>query len=228
MKCTYLIVALFLISSVLFAQNNIPTHDSNPQDVNNPQQDKHELKDNINEKEGTEIFKNKAQGFQAVVTSIALIIGGVWAIWRFIFQREGVPHIEFSADINVIGKQNGYWIIELISTLENKGKAEHRIENFNFDVYGLKGNDKIVTDKRWGSQVNFPQTVAKGSHMPARLQDSGYFFIEPDVKAKYSYIARVEKDVKYIIYHSNFGYKGKRRHHTAEKTVCLEEKKDKC
>ena len=228
MKYAYLVVALFLISSVLYAQNNIPTHDSNPLDVNNPQQGQQALKDNINEKAETEISRNKAQRFQAIVTSIALIIGGVWAIWRFIFQREGVPHIEFSADINVIGKQNGYWIIELISTIENKGKAEHRIKDFNFDVYGLKGNDKIVTDERWGNQVNFPQVVAEGSHMPERLKDTGYFFIEPDVKAKYSYIVRVEEDVKYIIYHSNFIYKGRRRHHTAEKTVCLDEKKDQC
>jgi hypothetical protein len=34
-----------------------------------------------------EPFKNVAEGIQAVVTSVALIAGGIWALWRFVLTR---------------------------------------------------------------------------------------------------------------------------------------------
>ncbi len=228
MKYAYIACVLFLILSVFLIQNNVQAHGAFRQVFNKPRQDNHELKSNTNGTSGAEIFRNVTQGIQAIMTAFALFLGGVWAISRFIIQREGVPHIEFLADINIIGKKGGYWIVELISTIENKGKVEHKIENFTFDVSGIKKkDDKIETSKVWGNQINFPHSILKGSHMPIRLKDSGYFFIDPDVKAKYSYVARVGEDMEYIIYHSTFNYTGKNRNHTAEKTVCLEQKRER-
>jgi len=51
----------------------------------------------------------------SAITAVSIIIAGLWAFFKFIWQRERYPHIEFSADINVIGKQEGFWIVELIS-----------------------------------------------------------------------------------------------------------------
>ena len=36
------------------------------------------------------------EAVQALVTSVALVVGGSWALWRFVLQREGRAKIEFS------------------------------------------------------------------------------------------------------------------------------------
>jgi len=36
------------------------------------------------------------EAVQALVTSVALVVGGGWALWRFVLQREGRAKIEFS------------------------------------------------------------------------------------------------------------------------------------
>lgn len=163
-----------------------------------------------------EAFKNLMAGLQSIVTAMALIIGGIWAIWRFRRQREAHPHVEFTADIIFVDEWRDWWIVELISHLENKGKVQHRIENFEFDLFGLYDEDPIQPSKQFGGQVYFPNLIARGSWLPERCD---YFFIEPGVKAKYSFVARVPKRARTIILHSWFEYGDGKRSHTAERTV---------
>lgn len=42
-------------------------------------------------------------------------------------------------------------MIELIALIENKGKAQHRMKDFGFDLNALFTNDKIETKEKWGS-----------------------------------------------------------------------------
>lgn len=79
-------------------------------------------------------FKNYTEIATSILTSLSILIGGCWVFYRFILQQERYPNINFSADINVIGKQNKYWIIELISIIENNGKAQHRMNEFTFEL----------------------------------------------------------------------------------------------
>lgn len=70
-----------------------------------------------------EEFKNFAVALQSFATIASFIIGGIWVYTRYIRQRENYPNIELSADVNFVGEQASWWIIvELIGTIENKGK----------------------------------------------------------------------------------------------------------
>jgi hypothetical protein len=127
------------------------------------------------------------------------------------------PNIEFSADIHVIGEQGGALIVELIADVENKGKAQHRMEEFNFDLNALLPQDPVLVDQRWGGQINFPHEICAGSFLPAHYK---FFFIDPGTKAKYSYIARVPLEAAFLILHCRFEYAGRgKTGHTAEKTI---------
>ena len=74
--------------------------------------------------------------------------------WRYlglyqVYKATGtVSEYEFSADIQFIGVQNGFWVAELIATVENKGKAQHRMEEFGFDVSGIEEAAPIRTSER--------------------------------------------------------------------------------
>jgi hypothetical protein len=158
-----------------------------------------------------------ASTFESVVTASSFIVGGIWVYMKFIRQQEDYSNIEFSADMNFIGKQADYWIVELIALVENKGKVQHKMEEFNFDLNALLSTDNVEVSNDWGGQVNFPQELAKGSFLP---KHSKSFFIGPGVKAKYSYVARIPQDATFLIFHCWFKYIDRKESgHTAEKSV---------
>jgi hypothetical protein len=164
-------------------------------------------------------FNQLAGAIQSLVTVLALAIGGYWAYWRFIRQREGRPNVEFSADIVFIRKQGEWWIVELFAWLENKGKARHLIKDFYFDVRALYADDLvIVDDERFRGQVYFPNEVAAGWWMPEEKNET---FIDPGVKTHYSYIARVPERATLLLMHTWFNYSDETVFTSTEKIVSV-------
>jgi hypothetical protein len=171
----------------------------------------------------SELVRNLAQAAQAGVTALALVVGGIWAYRKFGLRQERYPHIETSADINFIGKHNNFngkhedhWIIELIAWIENKGTAQHKMSDFYFDVYHLLPNDLLAKEENYGGQASFPHFTIKGSFLPNR---SAFFFVDPGIKAKYSYITAVPAKASMVIFHWSFRYADRRGYgHTAEIT----------
>lgn len=159
---------------------------------------------------------------QGVVTSVSIIIAGWWAYRRFVVQQEKYPNINFTADINLIGKQEDEWLVELIALIDNKGKAQHKMEDFRFDLNAILKDERLTLSKKWGGQVDFTHQIAEGSFLPSNMT---FFFIDPGTSAKYSYITKLPKDTAFIILHCTFDYFDKRGYrHTAEKTIKVIEK----
>ena len=77
------------------------------------------------------LAKDLASIFQSVATPLALIIGGAWAYRRYFSEEGNYPHIETAADVVFVGQQGGFWIVELVGILENKGKVRHKIERWS-------------------------------------------------------------------------------------------------
>jgi hypothetical protein len=153
------------------------------------------------------------------ITPLAAIVAGAWVLWRLILAKEMFPNIEFTADINVVGRQEGFHVVELIAFIENKGKAQHRMNSFEFDLSALYLGELVACEERWGGQVNFPHEISRGSFLPKQRK---FFFVDPGTKAKYSYIARVPVEATFLVLHCNFRYTRRRKQgHTAEKTVWL-------
>src|SRR6266404_3639694 len=164
-------------------------------------------------------FAHLAGGIASVITVLVAIIGAIWAYRRFIAQEERYPAITFSADINFVCRQRGYWIVELISIIENHGKVPHRFQRCNFDLNVLFPEDEVDVKDEFGGQAFFPQEIMKGSWLPKRFE---YFFIAPGATSKYTYVARVPDTASAIMLHSWFEYDDRRNAgHSAEKTVAL-------
>jgi hypothetical protein len=169
------------------------------------------------QKEWIEHLKDLGSLIQSLATAIALLVGGLWVYTKFVRAQEKYPNIEFSADINVIGEQGGSLIVELIAYVENKGKAQHRMNEFKFDLNALLPQDPVLADQRWTGQTNFPHEVAVGSFLPARNES---FFVDPGTKAKYSYIACVPREVTFLMLHCRFNYSNRgKTMHAAERTI---------
>ena len=166
-------------------------------------------------------FKELAEALQAILTSLSILIGGSWIFYRFILQQERFPNINFTTDINIIGKQGDFWIVELLAVIENKGKAQHRMSKIGFDLDAIFKDDSLDLEDKWGGQINFPHRLVKGSY----LQHQRYFFVDPGTEAKYSYLTKVPINTSYLLLHSNFTYsKRKNTTHSAEKTIKIDDK----
>ncbi len=165
----------------------------------------------------SEIAKN-------VLMGLSIIIGASWAVYRFILQKERYPNINFTTDIVIIGTQDGNWIVELIATIENKGKAQHRMNQCGFDLNAIFENEILERSDKWNGQLNFPNKISQGSFLPGHI---GYFFVDPGTSAKYSHVTTIPMNASYAILHSNFGYTNRNGAiHTAERTIKMEMKKN--
>jgi hypothetical protein len=151
----------------------------------------------------------------SVATTIALLIAAAWAYFRFVRQRENYPFIDFTVDMAFHKKIGKWWIVELIAFIENKGKVQHKLEIFKFDLFSLNESDEITTSEDIGGQVYFPNKLAESSFLP---KESKYFFIEPGSKNKYSYVTRIPVNAEIVILHSWFNYLDGKHWHTAEAT----------
>jgi len=164
-----------------------------------------------------EEWKNITAGAQSIATIVSFIVAGYWVYRRYVRSEENFPNIEFSADLNFVGTQGAWWIVEVIALIDNKGKVQHRMSEFEFDLNALYLEDPVETSKKWGDQIDFSRRIAAGSFVPAKFS---FFFIDPGVKAKYTYVTRVPTQARFLILHCWFNYSDKRKYgHTAEITV---------
>lgn len=142
------------------------------------------------------------------------------------FQESLRPSIEFSADIIFHSKIKEYWIIELVAFVENKGQVQHRMYEFGFNLKGIKRDtnlriSQIAQDRR---QVEFPVVLienGKGTFLPVGAK---YFFVEPGVKGKYSFLSRVHESLAVLSFHTWFDYPYTKESHIAEATKAVPDK----
>ena len=163
-------------------------------------------------------FSDLFSGILSIVTTLAIVAGGIWAYYRFVRQREGVPIIQFSADIAFVDERPDGWIVELLSFVENKGKAQHRFKDFVFDLRALNHTDAVTRSDIHNGQVEFPDLVSCGSWLPKHMTD---FFVDPGVTAKYSHLTFVSKKAATLVLHSRFSYPDGKHGHVAEKSVAV-------
>lgn len=161
-------------------------------------------------------FKDFAEAIQALATVAGAIIAGWWAYYHFGLGQERYAHVETSADINFVGLHGNDWIVELIAYVENKGRAQHKMLDLNFELSSINKSDELRDSEEFGGQVLFPNLLKSGSF----IGDYAYFVVDVGVKAKYSFVTRVPSDAAFLILHCNFKYDDERNFfHASETTV---------
>ena len=145
-----------------------------------------------------EIIKN-------VLESLAILIGGGWAFWKFVIQREGKPKIEFAVDFNVIGTHQNEIIAEIAAVLHNKGLVREKIYDFKFDLLYLTEKDNIVDgDEKILHQIAFNKRISRQQWFPQKKWK--YTFADPGIVQRYTYITHLPKDTKFVLVRSKFKY----------------------
>lgn len=151
----------------------------------------------------SEVFKN-------IVTALAVLVGGVWAWYRFVLKREKYSKIEMTPDLAVLGTQNDYYIIELTVICENKGEVREEVGDFTFTLLTLddtspveKGGEAIL------NELAFNKCISKGRWVP---ESWGYTFFDPGIKTTYSHITILPRTTTFVKLSSRFYAKDKKTH----------------
>lgn len=161
-------------------------------------------------------WKEVAEIAEKSVTALAVLIGGGWALWKFVIQRESYGKVEFDLELNVLGVQAGKLIVEVVAKVTNKGLVRHWLTDFQFDLLYLPENAPVqLGDKSINEQVLFQSVVKKRYWIPP---DWLATFIDPGICQRYTYVTLAPADARFLLVFAKFKYPdAESEFHTAQK-----------
>ena len=107
-------------------------------------------------------WKTASELVHNVITSLAVIVGGCWVLWRFVLQRERFSRIEFSLDLRLLGRSGDRLLVEPAAIVTNRGPVRHWLTDFRFDLhYVPAGAAPLDGDERINFQSLFLPLIKK-------------------------------------------------------------------
>jgi hypothetical protein len=146
---------------------------------------------------------------------IVLLLGVLWAYFRFRKENPLYPRIELDLNCKFFGPQRTFYIASFAVSAHNKGNIEHKFDDIRLRVRGIISNDAITELKDYEPLVNFPEKLmSEVNIVPKKI---GYYFVRPGVYQTFNYAARVSEDIRFIIVRITFKYQSTSEIHSAEK-----------
>ena len=169
-----------------------------------------------------ERWKDLALVFQAWATTTAILVGGGWAFWNYVLQREGHGKIEFLVDLRVIGPLAESVLIEVMATVENKGRVGHWITDFTFDLLQLDSAAHYVQAREFNEQTKFELLFRERRWTPKHREKT---FVDPGVLQHYTYVTAIPPGAAFLLVFSKFKYLDKESEfHTAQRAFFVDRK----
>ena len=132
--------------------------------------------------------------------------------------------IQFNMEANFTGVQKKYCIAEFLILMENQGFTRFEFDEIRLKVQGIHADAEIelfqknYSTKHVDSIVKFPHDLIR-TNMLARLKkdqkdesEKVIHFIEPGVIQRFTYVAAIPKDTRFILVTASFYYHEKAEH----------------
>ncbi len=149
-----------------------------------------------------EPFKNVAEGIQSIITSLALIGGGSWALWRFVLTRESATKVDLDVDLSFIRKQGANWIVEGVALVKNPGSVRLDFNAFTYELHYALSSDNFGSEA--GEEGIVKETTLRADTFRSKfkhswLEDGEYMFLEPGERSRYSFLASLPVDTTMVL-----------------------------
>lgn len=155
-----------------------------------------------------------------------------YLIKRLQDKKEGKhrSRIQFELEAKFFGPQKGYYIAEIIMVLNNEGLVRNKINELLLSIRGIEQDTKIGLFKNEDypeSIADFPKELVKNNVLKKKgeenekkkddkkenIQKKGKeWFVEPRVVQRFTYVARIPEDIRFILVRSSFKYHEKAEH----------------
>lgn len=151
-------------------------------------------------------LKGVSEIVQSWLSSAAIVIGSLWALWRFVLQREAHPRIEFAVDLNVLGRVGDDRLVNVIATITNRGNVRHYLRDFWFVVNHRKASDPI---KFGGAEIDGQVEFTRGTRKCYWIQEqSEKYFIDAGVTQKYTHVTTIPATSDFVLIYGRMRYPG--------------------
>ena len=136
------------------------------------------------------------ENIKDILTIIAIIVAGFWTYYRFGITRERHPKLQFDLELEVLGKTDQHYIVQLIAIVENKGLTRQYIRDFKFSLLYLNKNCEIdLTDENINHQIKFTSIFKSKSWL---TQKSSTAFVDGNIKHQFTYNTVIPGDDDFV------------------------------
>lgn len=156
--------------------------------------------------------------FDVVLSAIqllAILVGAIWAYFRF--WREGThrPRIEF--DLACIFLESGsphdnHKVAAFTIHARNMGHIEHKFDRISLRLRGIKSDALLAV--REDKRLEFPEPLLKAELIPQKV---GYYFVRPGVEQQVTFTTIIPADVRFVLARAAFRYENSNDSHSVEK-----------
>ena len=153
-----------------------------------------------------------------ILQLVAVVVGALWAYFRFRRERPNHPRIEFAVDCKFFGPILGDTVAAFEIHANNKGHVEHKFTEIRLKVRGIKEGAKLAYFEGREPRLSFPEELFKGVNL---VGDFGYFFVRPGVKQTFTFTTKVPADIRFLVARATFKYEATNDLHTAERVFDL-------
>jgi hypothetical protein len=158
------------------------------------------------------------------VESVAVMLGGCWALWRFVLQRDLYSRIEFSLDATLLGRFGDEVMLELAAIVTNRGAIRHKLDasTFTFSLHVLPEGAVLLlaSEKKLNSQVLFPPAlIEKRTWIPVEWE---YGLVAAGASQRFTYVTKLPATAACVLLFSRFRYSDRSSEfHTAQKVFSI-------
>ncbi|MEQ9404795.1 MAG: hypothetical protein RIM99_14480 [Cyclobacteriaceae bacterium] len=148
-----------------------------------------------------ELFGFEIQILKDLLTVLAIGIGGVWAIFKFIIFRQFSAQLETDLLLRYIGESEGNHVVEVTAALTNKGAVRIWIRNFFFSILTLNESEELkLGDTRVNKQLEFNR-FAKRRLLPPKWNAA---YVDPKITQNFSHVTIIPDDAKFLLIKAKF------------------------
>jgi hypothetical protein len=161
----------------------------------------------------------------SVVALVALGVGGAWAFIKLRKRREHFPRVEFTVDVEFVGRHREAWLVSLNAFVENKGLVRWNMTSFSFDLRYLSRDDPL---EEGGDEIDYqtliPHLLKEGTWATDESlgeQWHGPGFVDPGLATRYSYVTTVPADAVFVLLHGYLDTRqgGRQYRHAADRLL---------
>lgn len=157
--------------------------------------------------------------FLQSINTILVLVGAVWAYFRFFREGSHKSRIEFDIEADFQGPQKGEYIAAFQIRATNKGNVEHEFDSIRLRVRGVKKDSDLKYLEGKEPMLSFPEkNFDTVEIIPKKI---GYYFVRPGVDQRFSYVTKLPSSWSTIICRATFKYRNGRELHTAERVFSI-------
>lgn len=141
------------------------------------------------------------QDLSSIITILAIILAGLWTLYRFGIARERYPKLQFELQMHQLGTSRDKHIVEFVAVITNKGIARQYIRNFKFNILTFDDampfdlSDPVIEKRLRFRDGEKGLNWVDATHRP---------FVDGGISQQFTHTTALDQQVRFVMIYSKF------------------------